>query len=114
LEIVAEVRVEADVFAKSQPVVCVGEMRVILIDNVNVPAHQWHLQLKNSCIVSIIREDETNSITICNPNKSNAKQHMLIFVDRPVTGKTFTEMVVEAYFITMTAPAAKYHWSQHS
>ncbi len=48
LEIVMEVWVEADVFAKSQPVVCVGKMCVILMNNVNIPAHQSHLQPKDS------------------------------------------------------------------
>jgi hypothetical protein len=54
-----------------------------------------------------------NSVTNRNPNKTNAKEHMPIFVDRLVTGETFTEMGVEAYFVTKTEPAPKHHRSQH-
>jgi hypothetical protein len=114
LEIVVEVRVEAAVFATSQPVVHVGEMHVILMDNINVPAHQSHLQPKDSWVVSIEWENETNSITIRNPNKMNAEEHMPIFVDCPVTSKTFTKMGVEAYFIITTVPATKRYQLQNS
>ena len=84
------------------------------MNNGNIPAHQLHLQPKDSWVVSIVREDETNSVAIRNPNKTNAKEHMPIFVDRPVTGKTFTEMGVEVYFITTTVPAAECRRPQHS
>ncbi len=75
----------------SRPVVCVGKMHVFLMNDVNVPAHQLHLQPKDSWVVSVIREDETNSVAIHNPNKMNAKEHMPIFVDRPVTGETYQD-----------------------
>jgi hypothetical protein len=91
LVIVVEVWVKADVFAKLQPVVCVGKMRVISMNDVNVPAHPSHLQPKDSWVVSVVREDETNSIAVRNPNKMNAKEHMPIFVDRPVAGKTYQD-----------------------
>jgi hypothetical protein len=31
------------------------------------------LHPKDSWVVSVVQEDETKSITICNPNKTNAK-----------------------------------------
>jgi hypothetical protein len=78
-------------------------MHVISMNNVNIPAHQLHFQPKDSWVVSVVQGDETNSIAIRNPNKMNAEEHMPIFVDHPVTGKTFTKMGVEVYFIRDSA-----------
>jgi hypothetical protein len=50
------------------------------MNDVNIPAHQSHLQPKDSRVVSVIQENETNSVAIRNPNKTNAEEHMLIFV----------------------------------
>jgi hypothetical protein len=89
-------------------------MHVILMDNAKIPTHQSHLQPKDSCVVLVVQKDETNSVTICNLNKTNSKEHMPIFVDHPVTGETFTKMGIEAYFIATTVPATQCHWLQPS
>ncbi len=74
-------RLEAVIFSQLQPIIRVGEMRVVLMDNINVPAYKLHLQPKDSWAVAVVQENESNSVTIHGPNKSSAKEHVSIFVD---------------------------------
>ena len=111
LEVLTEVQVEADVFAKTQPIIHVSEMCVVSMYDVDVPAHLPHLQPKDSWIVSIVQDNESNSVAIRGPNKSSAKEHVSIFVDCSIPCKTFDEMRVEVYLVTVTTLAAKRHWA---
>jgi hypothetical protein len=48
------VGIKTNILAKMQPIVSIGEMCVILMDNINVPAHELHLQLKNGRVVAFV------------------------------------------------------------
>jgi hypothetical protein len=62
--------------------------------NVHIPAHKPHLQAEDGGVPPVVREDELDRITICNPSESLTKAHVAIFVNGPITGKSLSEMGV--------------------
>ena len=84
-------------------------MRIILMYNINVPAHELHLQPQDSWVVFVVQENESNSVATRGPNKLSAKEHVSIIVDCPNPCKNFAKMGVEAYLITTTMSATKCH-----
>ncbi len=46
-----------------------------------------------------------NGIAVGDPHKSCAKKHIAILIESPIPSKTFTQMGVEAIFITATSLA---------
>ena len=87
-------RVIAYVRAETGPVIGIGQVDVVLMDDVHVPTHQAHLKSKDRWIIVIVREDEPDSIAVGDPDKTRAEQHMTILVDGPVTSKAFAEVGV--------------------
>ncbi len=62
-------------------------MSVVMVNHINIPAHQPHLKAKDRGIIAIVREDGADSITVGDPDKSGSEEHMAVFVDRPVASK---------------------------
>jgi hypothetical protein len=54
VEVGCEEGVKAEISAKAQPIVCIGDVVIIPVDNVNIPSHQLHLQEKNGMVCSVV------------------------------------------------------------
>jgi hypothetical protein len=63
---------------------------VVPMDDINVPAHETHLESQHGWIVAIIQLDEMSGVTICDPHKALSKEHVTILVNGPISCKTFT------------------------
>jgi hypothetical protein len=62
-------------------IVGVGEPMVIPVFDIHIPAHEAHLQPKDSGIATIVRQDEFDSVAVRNPSKMLPKTHVAAFVD---------------------------------
>jgi hypothetical protein len=87
---------------------------IILMDDVDIPTHQTHLQAENGWVGTVVGKDEFNCITVSSPHKVLAKEHMAALVHCPITGESFTKMRVEHNFIPTTAPGTKSNWMMNS
>ncbi len=96
------------------PVVYVHKIIIILMDNINIPAHQPHLKAKNSWVGTFIRKDEFNCIAVGCPFKLLSKEHMAALVDCPVTGKTLAKMIVKRNLVSTGPPSTKSNWMKDS
>jgi hypothetical protein len=54
---------------------------VIPVFDIHIPAHEAHLQPKDSGIATIVRQDEFDSVAVRNPSKMLPKTHVAAFVD---------------------------------
>jgi hypothetical protein len=67
---------------------------IILMDDVNIPAHQMHLQAEDGGVGTVVGKNEFNHITVSNPHKAWAKEHVEALVNCPITGEYFTKVRV--------------------
>jgi hypothetical protein len=68
VEVCLKQRVIAYVLAKTGPVIGVGQVDVVAMDYVHVPTHQPHLESKDCRVITVVQENESDGITICNPD----------------------------------------------
>jgi hypothetical protein len=101
------VRVKTNVRAQAGPIVSIGEVDIMPMHYIHVPAHMPHLKRQNSWIGTFIREDKSNSIAIRYPYESCAKEHVPVLVDGPIAGESLAKMGVKASLIFATVTAAK-------
>jgi hypothetical protein len=99
--------INIDVRAKAKPIDGVDELVVGAVNDVDIPAHQAHLQTQESRVAAIIRENEFDGVTVCNPNKALSEDAMPDFVDTVVACKTFAKMGVQPYFVAAAFPSTK-------
>ncbi len=45
---------KAEISSKVQPIVCIGDVVIIPMDNVDNPSHQTHLQAKDGMICTVV------------------------------------------------------------
>ncbi len=77
----------AYVRSETGPVIGIGQVDVVAMDDVHVPTHQVHLKSKDRWIIAIVQENESDSIAVGDPDKTRAEQHMTILVDGPVASE---------------------------
>jgi hypothetical protein len=56
------------------------------MNNINVPAHETHLEPQHCWAVSIVRQNESDDIAVSDPHKALPKKHVTVFVHAPVAG----------------------------
>jgi hypothetical protein len=112
LKVFFEERVKVKVSSKTGPIVCIEEITIVLMDNIDIPAHQPHLKAENSRIGTIIRKDEFDSISVSCLYKLLLKKDKAALIDQTVAGKTFTKMGVETNFITAALLCTKSNWME--
>jgi hypothetical protein len=100
--------VKANICSKLRPIVGADKVGVITMDNINVPAHESHLESQNGQVIAVVvGQDETDCIAICNPHKALPKQHVMVFVDSPVAGKPLSQVGIKVDFVPVTLLATK-------
>jgi hypothetical protein len=62
-----------NVCPKMWPIVCIREMSVVTVNDINIPAHQPHLKAKDRGIIAVVQEDEADSITVGDLDKSGSE-----------------------------------------
>jgi hypothetical protein len=110
LQIILKQWIELDVCAKARPIVSVNELLIWAVNDVNIPAHQAHLQTQDSRVATIIRKNEFDGIAVRNPNKLLPEDIMPDFVDTIITYKAFTQMKVQPYFVAAAFPSSEANW----
>ncbi len=73
---------------------------IVSMDNVDISAHQTHLQAEDGWVGTVIEKDEFNCITISGPHKTLAKEHVAALVHGPIPRETFTKVRVEPTFFS--------------
>jgi hypothetical protein len=86
---------------------------IVSMDNVDIPAHQTHLQAEDGWVGTVIGKDKFNCIAISCPHKTLAKEHVAALVHGPIPRETFTKMRVEPNFISAAAPGTKGDWMKN-
>jgi hypothetical protein len=46
--------VKAEICAKAQPIACIGDVVIIPVDDVDIPSHQTHLQVKDGMVCTVV------------------------------------------------------------
>jgi hypothetical protein len=77
------------------------------MDNINILAHESHLESQNGWVIAIVGQDEMDCITICNPHKALPKQHVTVFVNSLVAGKPLPQVGMQVDFVPATLSATK-------
>jgi hypothetical protein len=80
------------------------------MDNVDIPAHQMHLQAKVGMVGTGLGKDESYCMTVNNLHEALTKEHMEAFVHSPITREPFAQMRVQPNLISMAMPSAKCNW----
>jgi hypothetical protein len=102
-----EEQVKAKVGPKTGPIICVNKIIIVLMDNINIPAHQKHLKAENSWVSTVIRKDKFDCVAVSCPYKLVSKEHMAALVDGPVTGKALTKMRVKTNLVSARPPSTE-------
>jgi hypothetical protein len=84
------------------------------MDDIDIPAHQAHLEAENRWVGTIIRKDELNRIAVGCPHESLSKEHMTTFVYCPVTSEALTQMRVKVNLVATGPPSTKSNWMEDS
>jgi hypothetical protein len=58
---------------------------IVSMDNVDIPTHQTHLQMKDGPIGTEVGKDELNCITVHCPHKALTKKHVAALIHCPIT-----------------------------
>ncbi len=95
-------QVETNVCAQAGQIVRVGEVDIIPMHYIHVPAHKLHLKMQNSWIGTFVREDEFNGIAIRYLYESCAKEHVPVPVYDPIARESLTKMGVKASLIQVS------------
>jgi hypothetical protein len=106
-QIIAEKWIKLDVRAKARPIVSINELVVGAVNDVDIPAHQAHLQTQDSRVAALLRENEFDGVTVHNPNKTLRKDVMSDFVDTVVACETLAKMGVQLNFVSAAFPSTK-------
>jgi hypothetical protein len=69
-------------------------MQVGSMNDVNIPAHEAHLQEKNSRVVALVQLQKFNSGTVRDPDKLLPKDVVLHLVDGIIPDEAFAKMGV--------------------
>jgi hypothetical protein len=69
-------------------IVRIDQMIVGAVNNINVPAHEAHLQAKDGLIGTILRQDKLDCVAI-HPNELSAVAHVTDFIHCPIPAETF-------------------------
>jgi hypothetical protein len=80
VKIFAEGRVIAQIGVKLGPIISINEVVVCLMDDVNIPTHEVHLEVKDSLIGSIMQKDKLDCIAISDPHKLTTVTLMAYFI----------------------------------
>jgi hypothetical protein len=62
------------------------------VDNVNIPAHQAHLQMQDSRVAALIGQNELDGVTISHPHEALSKDVLTTLVDGIITRESLTKM----------------------
>ena len=95
--------VKVQVCADAGPIVRIGQMMIIAMDDVHIPPHKTHLKPQNGRVATVVRQDEFDCIAIGYPNEAMAVAQVMAFVDRPVPSETFAEMGVQSCFVSSSS-----------
>ncbi len=61
------------------------------MDDINVPTHETHLQVKDGLIGTVVRQYEFDRIAVGYPDELAAVTHVFDLVHRPITCKPFAK-----------------------
>jgi hypothetical protein len=64
------------------------------MDDVDIPAHQTHLQAKDGVVGNVLGKNEMDCITVGNPHKAFTKKHVAALVNCPITREILAQMRV--------------------
>ena len=93
-KIITEQGIKLDVHSEARPIVGVDELVIWAVDDIDIPAHQAHLQTKNCRIAAVVRKDELDCITVRNPNKALPEDIMPDLVNPIIACKALAKMRV--------------------
>jgi hypothetical protein len=100
------------VHAQAGPIVSIGEVGIIPMHYIHVPAHKPHLKMNNSWIGTFVRYNESNGLAICYPYESCAKKHVPVLVYGSIAGESLAKMGVKASLVSVTLTVAACNWSE--
>ena len=70
--------------------------------------------MQNGGVATFVGQNEFNCITIGDPDKPLAKEHVAAFVDGVITSKSLAEMGMKPYLITAGSTSPEADWVENS
>jgi hypothetical protein len=80
------------------------------MNNIDIPAHQSHLQSKDSRVRTVVGHDKFNGITIRNPYKPLSKEILPTLVDGEVACESFAKVGMQPRFVATRSAGSEANW----